>query len=75
MFYAVIVLDSEPEDDEFIHLDADECPSLASAAKILFPYLCRQVKASEGLEAAYESEMLQRISEVSANRICTSNCR
>ena len=56
---------TEPEDDEFIHLDPDECPSLADAAKILFPYLCRQVKASEGPEAAYEAEMLQRTSEVS----------
>ncbi|KAL5486209.1 hypothetical protein ACEPAI_7254 [Sanghuangporus weigelae] len=53
----------EPDDDEFIHLDPDECPSLADAAKILFPYLCRQVKASDGPEAAYELEMLQRISE------------
>ncbi|EJD07011.1 uncharacterized protein FOMMEDRAFT_165647 [Fomitiporia mediterranea MF3/22] len=53
----------EPDEDEFIHLDPDECPSLANAAKILFPYLCRQVKASDGPEAAYEAEMLQRISE------------
>ena len=54
---------SEPEEDEFVHLDPDDCPSLQEAAKILFPNLCRQIRA-EGPEVTYESEMLARISEV-----------
>jgi len=57
-------------DDEFEHLDPDDCPSLLEAAKILFPNLCKQPtltmlrsKGSEGPEAEYEDEMLERISE------------
>ncbi|KAI5120116.1 hypothetical protein M0805_002200 [Coniferiporia weirii] len=53
----------EADEDEFIHLDPDDCPSLLDAAKILFPNLCRQVRVSDGPEAAYEVEMLERISE------------
>ncbi|KAH8118249.1 hypothetical protein DFH11DRAFT_1503779 [Phellopilus nigrolimitatus] len=53
----------ERDEDEFIHLDPDDCPSLLDAAKILFPNLCRQVRVSDGPEAAYETEMLERISE------------
>ncbi|KLO17084.1 hypothetical protein SCHPADRAFT_937281 [Schizopora paradoxa] len=56
--------------DEFEHLDPDDCPSLLEAAKILFPNLCKQAtltmsrsKNSEGPEAEYEEEMLERISE------------
>jgi len=55
---------TEPEEDEFIHLDPDDCPSLVEGAKILFPCLSRNVKVTEGAEAAYEAEMLERLSEV-----------
>ena len=47
-----------------MHLDPDDCPSLQDAAKILFPHLCRQMKAEDGPEAEYEVEMLERLSEV-----------
>ena len=53
------------EEDEFIHLDPDDCPSLNNAARILFLNLSRQMRPSDGPEAAYEIEMLERISEVS----------
>ena len=59
-------------EDEFAHLDPDDCPSLADAAKILFPTLCKQVsyswqrreKTADGPEAVYEVEMLERTAEV-----------
>jgi len=56
--------------DEFEHLDPDDCPSLLEAAKILFPNLCKQPtltmlrsRGLEGPEGQYEEEMLERISE------------
>lgn len=53
-----------------MHLDPDECPSLLDASKILFPHLCRQMKAEDCPEAEYEAEMLERISEVSFLSYC-----
>lgn len=67
-------LDGGMHDDEFEHLDPDDCPSLADAAKILFPVLCKPASnAAGGLrrdrypdapEAEYEAEMIERIAEV-----------
>ena len=58
------------KDNEYAHLDPDDCPSLVDAAKILFPTLCRPTsfqrkdRVVEGPEAEYEAEMLERIAEV-----------
>lgn len=61
------------DEDEFAHLDPDDCPSLVDAAKILFPNLCKQLpytwqrrdRPDDGPEAEYEMEMLERTAEVS----------
>ena len=66
-------INADAFDDEFAHLDPDECPSLVDAARILFPTLCkpslsvvqRRDKVIEGPEAEYEAEMLERVAEVS----------
>ena len=65
-------------DEEFEHLDPDDCPSVMDAAKILFPVLCkpptltstglRRERSPDGPEAEYEAEMVERISEVSKNK-------
>jgi len=63
--------DAYADDDEFAHLDPDDCPSLREAAKILYPNLCRHAstggqwkeKGLEGPEAKYEAEMSDRLAE------------
>ena len=63
------------DEDEFAHLDPDECPTLMEAAKVLFPFHTRYPGLSLGVgsarrapgiedELAYVAEMAYRSKEV-----------
>jgi hypothetical protein len=66
-------ISQEDEEDEFAHLDPDECPTLVEAAKVLFPLHTRYGPGLSGAqrrspgaedEFAYVAEMAYRSKEV-----------